>query len=91
MTALTTLITHLALAAAPALTLAWRPFLDPIDLHDHWLWLLPPLAFAIALVYKTLKLPDLDHLWSQAFRLTGMILLIAASAAALLWLLVELA
>ncbi|MEX2673019.1 MAG: hypothetical protein WD294_13020 [Phycisphaeraceae bacterium] len=70
--------------------LAYRPFLDPLDLHDHWLWLLPPLAFVIALVYKTLKLPHLDHLWPQTFRLTGVILLVAALAAGALWATVEL-
>lgn len=70
--------------------LTYRPFLDPLDLHRHWLWLLPPLAFAIALVYKTLKLPHLDHLWSQTFRLTLVILIIASLAAIGLWGVVEL-
>lgn len=74
-----------ALTMMGSAVLGYRPFLDPLDLHDHWLWLLPPLALAIALVYKTLKLPHLDHLWSQTLRLTAVILLIAVLAAAGLW------
>lgn len=70
--------------------LAWRPFLDPLDVHNQWLWLLPPLAFAIALVYKTLKLPNLNHLLFHTFRLTTVILAIAVLASAALWILVEL-
>lgn len=36
--------------------LAWRPFLDPIDIHDQWYLTLLPLAFLIALTYKAVRL-----------------------------------
>jgi hypothetical protein len=74
------------LAHLPA-TLAWRPFLEPLPLHDPWFALLIPLVLVIALVYKTLKLPDLADLPGATARLTGLILLALALAAATLYLL----
>ena len=70
--------------------LAWRPLLDPLPLHNHWLWLLPPLALAIAVVYKALKLDPPDRLCVQSLRLTAVILLLMAAIAATLWLITEL-
>ena len=37
-------------------TLAWRPFLDPMDVHTHWYITLLPLAFLIAFTYKAVRL-----------------------------------
>ena len=48
------------------LTLAWRPFLDPLDLHDLWFWLLIPLAVLIAVAYKAVRTPDMNDFWRQA-------------------------
>ena len=73
------------IALLPALTLAWRPFLEPLPLSDQWMWLIIPLAFVIALVYRTLKLPDLARLPMQTLRLTVMILLFMVAAAAILF------
>ncbi len=69
------------------LTLGYRPFLDPLPVHDIWLFLLLPLVFAVALVYKAIKLDDLTHLWKQTFNLAGQILVFMVLAAAALWLL----
>ncbi len=71
-------------------TLAWRPFLDPLDLHSTWPWLLPPLVLAVAIVYKTVKQPTLDKLPLEILRLTLNILILMATAAVVLWGLVEL-
>ncbi len=60
---------------------AWRPFLDPLPLHEHWMWLLLPLTLVIALVYKTLKTEDLSKLPGQTLRLTVTILVFMAVAA----------
>lgn len=75
-----------ALSAIPALAMI---FLDPLDLHDEWLILLPPLVFAIALVYKTLKLPTLERLAYETVRLGAYILVLIVLAAATLWAVVE--
>jgi len=71
-------------------TLAWRPFLDPLDLHHIWWLLLVPLAFVIGLVYKTLKLRTLDTLWPQTMRLTAIIVVFMIGIAAILWVIIEL-
>lgn len=47
------------------LTLAWRPFLDPIDLHGVWFWLLIPLGVLIAIAYKAVRVPDMRDYWRQ--------------------------
>jgi hypothetical protein len=73
------------------LSLAYRPFVEPLNLHTHWLALLPVLAVAIALIYKTIKLDDLKDLPRETAALTGQIMLFMAVAAAVLWLVTELA
>jgi hypothetical protein len=35
--------------------LAYRPFLDPLPVWDHWLLLIVPLCMAVAVVYKAMK------------------------------------
>jgi hypothetical protein len=69
------------------LTLAYRPFLDPLPLDRYWLWLLPPLAIVVAIVYKAIKLPDLSNLPRQASVLAAQIVAFMILAAIALWLL----
>jgi hypothetical protein len=71
------------------LVAAWRPFLEPLDLHAHWLWLLPPLVVAIAVVYKALKMPRLHRIWIESAQLSLYILVLMAVAAILLRVLIE--
>lgn len=72
-------------------TLGYRLFLDPLPLDAYWLMLLPPLALAIAVVIKTIRLPDLAQLPRQATLLALQIIVFMGLAAAGLWLLTELA
>jgi len=76
---------------ATTLTLAWRPFIEPIDLHqpEHATWLVVPLVLAIALVYKALKSPSLDRLFVESMKLGVYILVLMALAAGILTLIVE--
>lgn len=46
-------------------TLAYIPFIDPLDLHGVWFWLLLPLAVLIAMAYKAVRTPDMAHYWRQ--------------------------
>lgn len=70
--------------------LAWRPFLEPLMFfQERWYWLLPPLAFAVALVWKALKLPTLERLWIETIKLTVTIVLAMAGAGVFLWILTE--
>ena len=45
--------------------LAYRPFLDPIDLHQLWWVLILPMAFFTAMAYKAVRAPDMAQYWRQ--------------------------
>ena len=44
-----------------ALTLAYRPFIDPINAHHWWYLLLIPMALGISVAYKAVRVPDLKE------------------------------
>lgn len=75
----------LAHSVTPSLpTIPYRPFIDPIAVHQHWYLFLPLLALGIAIVYKAVRLPDLAGYIRGVLVMTvqivvGMILLAAAS------------
>lgn len=71
------------------ITGAWRPFLDPMDLHDAWVLLLAPLAFGIAMVYKAVRLKTLDRYWPSVGVMTLQIVGGMVALAAGFFLLVE--
>ncbi len=64
--------------------LAWRPFLDPLDVHNTWWIFLIPMAFGISVVYRAARLRSLDRYWRSVLAMTfqivmGMVLLGVAS------------
>lgn len=79
-----------ALAGVP--TLAWRPFLDPMDLQANWYWLLIPTAFFLSMAYRAIRLPTLRRFWPATIAMTlqivvAIVALGAASYAFIEWLL----
>ena len=66
--------------------LAYRPFLDPIQIDRFWLWFLPPLILIIALVYRTIKTETLKGLPGRAGYLAFQISVFMVLAAAALYL-----
>lgn len=72
-------------------TLVYRPFLDPLPIAPYWLMLMPPMAIAVAVVYKTVRVHNLADLPRQATVLSLQIIVFMVLAAAALWLLTELA
>jgi len=50
---------------AVSVTLAYTPFIDPLDLHDLWFLLLLPLGVLIAMAYKAVRVPDMGDYWRQ--------------------------
>ncbi len=50
--------------------LAYRPFLDPIELHELWFVLIVPLALLLSLAYKAVRVPDLAMLPRQVAIMT---------------------
>jgi len=51
-------------------TLAYTPFIDPIDLHDWWFVLIIPIAFFIACGYKAVRVPTMRKFWPQVISFT---------------------
>lgn len=54
--------------------LAWRPFIDPLDLHGMWFLFLIPLSLGIAVVYKAVRLRSMDRYWQNVAVMTGQII-----------------
>jgi len=69
--------------------LAWRPLLDPLPVEGFWLWLMLPMALAVATVYKAIKIEDLSRLPVQAVWLAVQFVVVMMLAAAVLWLITE--
>ncbi len=65
--------------------LAWRPFLEPLPVDRFWLLLIVPMALAIAIVYKALRIDDLRQLPRKAAGLAAQIILYMALAALVVW------
>jgi hypothetical protein len=74
-TTLALALAHAGTAALLAQDFAYRPFIDPLDLHRHWWLLLPVIAFFIAMAYKAVRLPDLERYWHQVWVMTAQIIL----------------
>lgn len=61
---------------------AWRPFLEPIDLHEHWWWTLLALALGISIAYRAVRVDTFVGYWKRVLAMTiqivgGMMLLAA--------------
>jgi hypothetical protein len=69
-----------SLLCSPAsLTLAWRPFLDPIDAHSWWYLLLIPLALGISLAHRAVRLTDMSTYPRAVASLTAQIVVSIAA------------
>lgn len=69
--------------------LGYTPFLDPLQLNDYWLALLPLLVVIIATVYKAIKIEDLSKLPMQVALLSAQIIVFMVLTGAALWVLSE--
>lgn len=72
------------MTGALPLILAWRPFLDPLDLHRVWFLLLAPLALGVALAYKAVRARDMNRYGREVglmtFQIIGLMILLAAAS-----------
>lgn len=57
------------------MTLAYTPFIDPIDFHDWWFTLLVPISFFVSVAYKAVRVPDMDTFWRQVLVMTVQVVL----------------
>lgn len=55
------------------MTLAWRPFLDPLDLNSYWYFLLIPLALGISIAYKAVRVRNMDRYWPNVLTMTAQV------------------
>lgn len=69
---------------------AWMPFLHPLPLDRYWMILIVPLLLGITVVWKVIKLDNLQKLWREVVLLTGQFIALMAIAAVLLWLITTL-
>lgn len=80
-------------AGALALTLAYRPFLDPIPGVATWWWLtIIPLSFLISMTYKAVRvnsLNDMSRYWKKVGVMTMQVIALMLALAAGLQILVE--
>jgi hypothetical protein len=68
----------------------YRPFIDPMNLHDQWWWTLLPLALFISMAYKAVRLEDLGRYWKQTGLMTVQVVAGMIGLAAAVYLVVEL-
>lgn len=84
-----------ALAAEVDKAQAWpmppfRPFIDPIEMHQWWFLLLVPMAFLVSMTYKAVRLRTLEKYWREVLLMSvqivvGMIALGAATYLLVFW------
>lgn len=71
------------------LPLGYRPFLDPISAQQWWWLFVIPLIIGIAIVYKALRLPDLDRFWFNVTKMSLQIMIVMVVMSVILYLVVE--
>jgi hypothetical protein len=72
------------------LTLAHRPFIDPIELHGKWYLLLIPMALFVSLAYKAVRVWDLRQLPRQVLAMAIQVILAMVGLGLAVYLFVEL-
>lgn len=85
------MIAILAISAnATFLFSAWIPFLHPLPIDRYWMILIVPLLLSITVVWKVIKLDNLQKIWQEVASLTGQFIALMVIAAAFLWLITTL-
>ncbi len=81
------ILTNMMAVGGMGHVLAWRPFLDPLDLHPYWWAFLVPLSFLISMTYRAVRMRDLHGYWRGVAVMTVQIILamIALGAASFLF------
>ncbi len=49
------------------LTLAYRPFIDALSIHDQWYLLIVPMVFFVAVGYKAVRVGEMKGYWRNVF------------------------
>jgi len=68
---------------------SWRPFLDPITIHDSWYFMIVPMAFLMSMAYKAVRCHDMKRYWRAVIAMTIQVVLGMISLGAGFWILIE--
>jgi hypothetical protein len=49
------------------LTLAYRPFIDALSIHDQWYLLIIPMVVFVAIGYKAVRVSEMKGYWRNVF------------------------
>lgn len=77
------------LVAQASAARGYRPFLDPLPLHDVWWLTLIPLALGISVAYKAIRVSDMSRYWRQVGLMTAQIIAGMIGLAAIVFIVVE--
>lgn len=70
----------------------YRPFIDPLELHDWWWVLIIPMSLFVSIAYKAVRLKTMDKFAQQSLLMTAQIILgMLALAGASYWLVLHFA
>jgi hypothetical protein len=72
-----------ATTAAPQY--AYKPFLTPLPIWDHWVWLIVPLCLGVSVVYKSAKCWKPTDVPREAAKITFYMLGAMVLAAVAIW------
>jgi hypothetical protein len=77
-------------SVAPAATYQYKPFVTPLPIWDHWVWLIIPLCLGVSVVYKSAKCWRMSDVPREALKITiwmlGAMVLAGATIWAVAWL-----
>lgn len=72
-------------------TLAWMPFIDPLPgVQANWIWFVVPLVLGISMMYKAIRVGELNRWPREVATMTGQVLLAFIGFAVGLFILVQL-
>lgn len=63
------------MTGALSFTLAWRPFIDPVDAHAWWFLLIFPVALLVSLAWKAVRIDDIRRLPRAVLVMTAQVVL----------------
>jgi len=69
----------------------WTPFIDPLNLHDHWWLTIIPLIVLVSIAYKAIRTKDLSTYWKQVAVMSVQVFAGMIALAVLTFLIVEVA
>lgn len=76
-------------AGGQAAAQPWRPFLDPVIIHDAWYLLIIPMALLMSMAYKAVRCHDMRRYWRAVIAMTIQVVLGMIALGAGFWILIE--